>query len=919
MTSSSIRYIYLDLMRHTRPWNLKNDIHFAMFGTFDALHVEQIEKDPNNSSDPFEQMKRKHEERHGKVSWQSERQPMFLVSVGDSYQLLDVNAFPSDLDEHDKQEYFSYPLLLSVLQVEKCLLDCITFESLIEQTTLQLHSYLENTGAYGACFFNLGQSALTLAIRSPILAYAANAIISFWENGIKISNDLTLQLKSTSSHCAFRLHERSELRNNLKKWLKREAKQDNKICFRVDYILTDEYNQITQEHGKKILFGDLDLTDKLLDLSDYRKNADTIFSILTYHNQHSKQQKEKYISSSTIPIIEMNPVFFKGIQLRTVPSQKWQIRYNSLVKHFDKLKDTIKDYCNSWTDQEHLMNQIGSISMTLQGLYKYLHRLGVACFEYDLEAYTSPIFEKLSGVIKQLISIIKKDISKTSEDVHFYLVEFIMYTVKLITELQHLYSVLSISPNTFMETYGCSMRSLNAASTLLTAYQGILCYLNKNLPTKYYVKRGRYGFDKKNAEHTTLLIPYRMTTSSNIILYPSFSPKQRIALFHVDFTRMFNLKYTLFMLGHESGHMLGDQLREERFDYFIAAALRQYVERNILGWYFSNPVDAFLTLGSQAEAGSENFEENREKLKKLIGLPDPEWEKFYLELQKILSNSLRELITQNTACLARHFKSEFENKRRQTTSSEQTKSWYLDDVMMYLKEYIRSIFYTSNNMNLIKEFASNLSSIYKKIAFSAEDFIQGKNYNRRFFSRLKAYYIANYRESILYQRMLYCQTDMEMNMLDQIAGTFRDIHADIFACKLLNVSQQDYAKMLKDFAGYEVADVVISPGNLIRYAAIYRSVFDADLDKSAFDHDFKLSSNISQACAFWLQEHRKSSAYTLYLEFAKKCCDKIENIFAGLENEPQFKAIQTMYDSDRFSCDLMNAVLCMYSEVFNQR
>ena len=74
MTSSSIRYIYLDLMRHTRPWNLKNDIHFAMFGTFDALHVEQIEKDPNNSSDPFEQMKRKHEERHGKVSWQSEAQ-----------------------------------------------------------------------------------------------------------------------------------------------------------------------------------------------------------------------------------------------------------------------------------------------------------------------------------------------------------------------------------------------------------------------------------------------------------------------------------------------------------------------------------------------------------------------------------------------------------------------------------------------------------------------------------------------------------------------------------------------------------------------------------------------------------------------------------------------------------------------------
>lgn len=921
MIANSVHYTYLDLMRHMRPYNLKEDIHFAVFGSFDAIHVEQIAEDNQGDlSGPFEQMKRMHEERHGRVSWQSERQPMFLASVGNAYKVLDVDEFPDDLDEKNRTEYLSYPLLLSVLQVEKKMLRGSTFEGLIDKTNAQLQSYLNGTGAYGACFFNLGQSDLVLAIRCPVLDSAAHAIMSFWNEGIKVTDELTLRLKSSSSHCAFRLRGKTELRGALKKWLKREAQQEKKISFRADYVFTDEYNQITQENGKRILFGDFDLTDELFDLSDYKKTANIIAEIFIYHNLHSKTSEEKYIASSTVPIIELNQGFFRGVQLQHHALGKWYDEYNALARAFDELKIMTRKLGDNWNDREHLISQIGSISMTLQGLYKYLHRLGVACFEYDLEAYTSPIFGKMTRIVRQMLEIMKAAKKKKDVDAaHVYIVEFTMHTVKLITELQHLYSVLSISPNTFMETYGSSMRSLNAASTLLTAYQGILYYLNKKLPTKYYVAGERDELRPMDAEHTTLLIPYRMTTSSNIILYPGFSPKQRLALFHVDFTRMFNLKYTLFMLGHESGHMLGDQLREERFGIFVRVALRQYVERNIFGWYFSNPVDAFLTLGNQNTAGSKKeIEENHKNLQIMIGLENTDWHRFYGELQETLDNAVKLQIQKQTNRSAESFEEDFEEIRKQTESSEQIKGWYLDDVVLHLKDYIKKIYCASDSTARRLEIAANLSDVYKQTAMIAESVLKGKSYNRRYFSRLKAYYTADYRKYIIYRRMVSSPTDQKIVMLDWIANTFRDIHADVFACKLLGVTKKDYARMLRDFAGCEIDDVIITPGNLIRYDALYISVFNEVLSQSAFEEDFMLTHGMAIQCSMRLQAHRRSSAHELYLDFAQRCCMKIESQLDRLQNEPQFKAIRTMYNMNLYSPETMNAILCMYSEVFNE-
>ena len=113
-----INYTYLDFMRHMQPYDLSNDITFSVFGTFDALHVE--------ASKDIESMKSSHEERHGNIPWQSERQPMFLASIKEKS------------DVFDPENYASFPLILCVIQVEKTALKEIDLQKLLEQMDKQL-------------------------------------------------------------------------------------------------------------------------------------------------------------------------------------------------------------------------------------------------------------------------------------------------------------------------------------------------------------------------------------------------------------------------------------------------------------------------------------------------------------------------------------------------------------------------------------------------------------------------------------------------------------------------------------------------------------------------------------------------------------------------------------------------------------
>lgn len=573
-----VYYTYLDFMRHMQPCDISRDINFSVFGTFDAFHVEHLSS--------IESMKKAHETRHGTIPWQSERQPMFLASLNKS----------NDLFDHQKQEHASWPLLLSVIQVEKQALQGIDFNSLLTEMNRQLTSYLAKE-EIGQCYLNLGQADFVIATRTRLLSNATNAIISFWENGIKVGQKI-IRILSSSSHCAFAVRNSSELKDDLVAWLKYEGEHNTNLSFEVLYSFSGDSSEITKSGNQFLVLGDSDIQRKPLDARDWESTAEEIYDILTYHSLNNGA-KDRYLASVTLPLLEAetfnpltegNPSF---ISQRRQMEKDWEEDNNKLRSAFKDLIDQIPQQLE-WDDPEQIKGTIESMSMTIQGLHKYLLRLGTACFENDLESYTERIFHQMIFITNQLTSLIKNGSYRRDSTRHL-IREYIDHTARLITELQHLYSVLALSPSTFMETYGSSMRSLNAAATLLSAYQGILIYLNERFPSKWINSSG----EMEVSNYAVLMIPYRMTQSSSIILYPSFSPKNRLSLIHIDFTKMFNTKQVLFMLTHEAGHMLGDHNRSERFLPFVRAVLKLYLEQQIFGERFTCPGFTFFKLDGE--------------------------------------------------------------------------------------------------------------------------------------------------------------------------------------------------------------------------------------------------------------------------------------------------------------------------------
>lgn len=480
--------------------------------------------------------------------------------------------------------------------------------------------------------------------------------------------------------------------------------------------------------------------------------------------------------------------------------------------------------------------------------------------------------------------------------------EYIDHTARLITELQHLYSVLALSPSTFMETYGSSMRSLNAAATLLSAYQGILIYLNEKFPSKWINSRGKLEV----SNYAVLMIPYRMTQSSSIILYPSFSPEKRLSLIHIDFTKMFNTKQVLFMLMHEAGHMLGDHNRRERFLPFVRAVLKLYLEQQIFGERFTRPGFAFFKLD-----GEKNIPH---------GMPPKKWIGLLKRVNKDLSTYLNQLICEQAALDAIQFQSEYNRQRKRSKHihNKQMSSYFLDAIIPILYSYVSDIYsQIPNNQNLAR-MADQLTEAYKKEAQMILELPKESPCNQRFFSKVCAYYHVPYRNSIIYSSMVQNGSDNLENLMRGIEAVFQDIHADVFMCKFLNVSSDDYARMLRTFSGHNASVEFEDPCNLIRFDLIFRVLFGIPLTVEILTDKFRFSRNKAKHIISLLQDRRKSNAYSEFQEYAQICYKTISTSIEKIENEKTFNAIRTMYEGKEETEEFMNAVLSTFTEVFTQ-
>ena len=877
-----INYTYLDFMRHMQPYDLSNDITFSVFGTFDALHVE--------ASKDIESMKSSHEERHGNIPWQSERQPMFLASIKEKS------------DVFDPENYASFPLILCVIQVEKTALKEIDLQKLLEQMDKQLSASLSE-GAFGQCFFNLGQADFVIAIRTPLLFMATNAILEFWKNGIVIGNR-TIRILSSSSHCAFPIQKKGEtLKNNLKTWLETEARNKTNLSFEVYYSFSGDSCEITNESDQILVLGDSDLQKKPLGLSDWESTAQTIYDILSYHSLNDNIT-QRYLASVTLPLLSYEafcplPMGEPDVRSQRLKMDKtWEANNNQLQQAFSELADCFS-LKTGWSDQPQIKKTIKSMSITILGLHKYLFRLGKACFEYDLEKYTEPVFRQITLVANQLVTLMKDPDERDKDDIRYLVREFIDHTAHLITELQHLYSVLALSPSTFMETYGSSMRSLNATAKLLSAYQGTLIYLNKRLPSKLIINN-----ELESSNHAVLMIPYRMTQSSNIIMYPSFSPKERLSLIHIDFTKMFNAKQVLFMLLHEAGHMLGDHNRTGRFFLFVKAVLKQYLEQYVLSERFSLPGFVFFSID-----GEETI---------LPGMCQNQWNALFGQIDSSLSNGLNEYICEQVNLDADEFKTKYENEKGPLWGLIQKQSYFLDLIIPILYDYISDIYAQIPNNENLRRLAEYLTNIYIENAQNAFEFSQNITCNHRFFSKVKAYYNVPYRKSFIYSSLVRNSSENLENLMHRIEAVFQDIQADVFMCKLLDIEPEEYSDMLRTFSGHNVSVEFVDPCNLIRFDLIYQVCFQTSLDKKALTTNFGFLNDKAEEIISLLEKRRKSNTYIEFQKYAKICCETVATSVNSIEKDPAFQAIRTLFHKEANSCEFINAVLCMFSNVFQE-
>lgn len=875
-----VYYTYLDFLRHVKPYDISRDIDFCVFGTFDALYVKV--------ADSIASMKKYHEDRHKSVPWQSERQPMFLASLEEKNEIFD----------NSDTQYKNCPLLISVIQVDKSNLMKTSFFSLLNTVNKYINERLTESverglQVKGQCYFNLGQADLVIAIRTPLLSIATDTILSLWENGIDLDSgefrdgrNNIIRILSSSTICAFPIEKQAgscdgaaKLYSSLSEWLINESKHSNTLSFEFFYTFSGNAYGITED-VHRIVLGDSDLKSELLEVSEEKcaEIAKKICKVFTYHSMNDGNNMNEYVSSVTL-------LFFdKNINVLKINADRDKLI--SLDGEFEKLFSKYSKVAES-KEVDESSQVVFSLLSTLRGLYKYVLRLCESCFADDLYAYTERIFKEVLCVANQYFT-----------ELNFLTDEFIGHTTSLITELQHLYSVLALSSNTFIETYGSSMRSLNAASTLLTAYQGVLSYLNLKFPATYVD-----GQEKIKSQHAILMIPYRMAQSSSIIMYPSFSPSNRLSLIHIDFTQMFHTNYALFMLLHEAGHMLSNHNRAERFPIFCRTVIKQYWEQLVLGKRFSEAGSTFLSIYGNP--------------KKLSGLKKESICALLDKVDKALRKRMKKWIKAKASKECKRFQRQY-NSTEICKNCAQAESYFFDAVIPELENFVDNM---KNKIWFDRELDDLTQMLIKLYIGKAMKIIKdykSERCNTRFFAKIRAHYIAPYREYYIKTSLRNSACQVFGDLIYRIADIFQDIHADIFMCKLLGVTADEYAKTLKHFSSRADFAEFYDPCNLIRFSVVFRACFDIKLQKEAFIDYFGFSEEEGKKLIFNLMPRISSSTYMEYYRYAKICCTTMNCEMKAIENDPCIQHIRTIYKASDKEDKFMEALFHMYTKVFDK-
>ena len=624
--------LYIDTLRIVSQGTILNsdtleneDVDFYLLGSFDAMKIitHKYSK-PNEKIDSLSDLVELNRLRHKDVHTLFDRQPLYLYSEEDDSPVLSREG-----------DYPDLPLVMALVQIQDEAMDLDDPKALIEAFKGHIQTLLSDLGVEDLkikfeVFYDLGEADVVIIFRAPDIRNIGRVLFRLrgWE---KMSDDghRGIRVLSVCSHCAFPRQENiDKYYEKLKNWLVMEQRIGSKFVTFVDTSYgMDAKDDFSRKHFAfdQYMLGAYDFSG--INPCDTSAFADRC-RYIALQLQNRNDQTFPFRTALSIPIVQLEEKDIKAYpDGRKIEKIRPQAKYALLDKydpkkstHFEELAAYIRELSkrfNIWGNNEsalQLERDVESLNMTLIGLLKHLIRLKEGRFEGDLYAFVAPVFEQLPEIAASyhnLISHLADDYQAVKNDqveaqdisnrIYSLYHEYVTDAARLITGLQHLLSVLSVSPHNYMETYGSNMRSISATCKLLVAYQGVTHGVAKAFDMKL-VNPQSYGEDVETNE-VLLVLPYRRIKQSTRTLFEHSSPVQRIATIRLDYSSMLDIDQTLIVLLHEVGHhIMTSQFRKDRQQPLYNAVFA-YLLQEGLGDLFPNPIEAICEpINTQGKA-----------------------------------------------------------------------------------------------------------------------------------------------------------------------------------------------------------------------------------------------------------------------------------------------------------------------------
>ncbi len=801
--------VYLDMMKLAVPASIRqsvarNDAQYIAFGSYDLLYYAL----PASSNDGLDWLEQKHEDRH-ELDWNYERHPVYMYCSDALYGRLE--------DVVDSGSHETCPLVLTMARVVKHPL--ASYGEGLDDVLAALQATLESLsesllGDRIVACWNLGNADFIILSRPKKLSSLRDLYLKLGAEGFGFGGEQhkgkATRFTSFSSYCAFptckvTCGEDSHSQVNeghLREWLETDAD----LRF-VDFVETvADLKDVLNRFGTcRFLFGDRDyqLVSGLVD--QQRERIDAVMSVV---GELLDPTKEASIHTSTlIPCLDLESVPAAGAKaLPKTYGLTWKESESVREGVASKLEDMRSVVLNSSgiTEQakEKYDKQLVHGINTLDALYKYAIRLYAAAYEDDVFLVVMGLYSSLSDILDSCLNGMCRclaggnalDLERAVASIYFEIMRFV-------SELQHIYTVLAISPHSYMETYYGSMRSLNASSKLWISYSGVVETLCRLYPT--------YNLGELQSCRA-LLIPYREKSSRSRRIVPKVYSKSILVYIQLNYQKMFETRSTIFVIAHELGHYIYNVTRAYRAQMMLmssAATAVQLCFADVL----SCPLYALTSsLKGTAESGIGKYK------KCLSAAVAPDRKMRHL-LERLCVNICGDIDKAVCDALYRDMTRAL-RKRYQKKIDAVVEGCLEDYIKFYGKKCLKNLamsYCMGNDVTsaIAKHLNKKRARYLRRLSFGISKvnvrFLLDDlpKYERRYsvhFDRQQVIKLVEYWTYVVKSGPLSNDLGIKIQpditrYVDNYLAVFREIHSDIFACKALEFDFNDYLSWISSF------------------------------------------------------------------------------------------------------------------------